>query len=411
MNEDKAVAAGGQTPPESGAQKHQPQPVTRLILRLIVGALLAVGFFYSLDYTVKTFTHESTDDAFIQAHVVSVAPRVAGQMQAVHVKDNQLVKQGDALVELDPRDYEVRLTQKRDAVAAANANLDSVQAGLALMKARFETAEANQRQEKAHADSSRATAERAQSDLKRNELLRQTGVVSAGEFDRVRAEAESAMADRIAAEQKAAATTSQVAEARAQVSLTLTMVNAALTKTKQAGTDQDAGALDLSYTRIAAPCAGRVTRKAVEPGDYVQVGQSLLALVPTNVWIVANFKETQLEGMRPGLPVEIHIDAYPDKNWHGHVDSIMAGSGASFSLLPPENAVGNFVKIVQRVPVKILFDDPPDSDMSLGPGMSVIPWVRTSTFTLPVMVLWAGALVLAVLATLGLFRVIAHLRN
>jgi membrane fusion protein (multidrug efflux system) len=126
---------------------------------------------------------------------------------------------------------------------------------------------------------------------------------------------------------------------------------------------------------------------------------------------VANFKETQLEGMRPGQQAEIHIDAYPDKNWHGHVDSIMAGSGASFSLLPPENAVGNFVKVVQRVPVKILFDDPPDSDMSLGPGMSVIPWVRTSTFTLPVMVLWAGALVLAVLATLGLFRVIAHLRN
>ena len=148
-----------------------------------------------------------------------------------------------------------------------------------------------------------------------------------------------------------------------------------------------------------------------EPGNYVQVGQSLLALVPTNVWVVANFKETQLNHMRPGQPVEIHLDAYPDKMQHGHVDSFMAGSGASFSLLPPENAVGNFVKVVQRVPVKILFDDPPDSGLSLGPGMSVVPAVRVSGFTLAPALLWAGALVLAVLATMGLVRVIAHLRD
>jgi membrane fusion protein, multidrug efflux system len=411
MTENKPIASGERTAPDAGSHKHQPHSVARVLLLFMVGALLTVGFFYGLRYTVRTFTHESTDDAFIQAHVVSVAPRIAGQIQAVHVNDNQLVKKGDALLELDPRDYEMRLAQKRDSVDAANANLDSAKAGLALMKARLETAEANQRQEKAHADSSRATADRAQSDLKRYEILREKGVVSAGEFDRVSAEAESAMADRIAGEQKADAATSQVAEARAQVSLTLTMVNSALTKTKQAGTDKSASELDLSYTRIAAPCDGRVTRKAVEPGDYVQVGQSLLALVPTNVWIVANFKETQLADMRPGQLAEIHIDAYPDKNWHGHVDSIMAGSGASFSMLPPENAVGNFVKVVQRVPVKILFDDPPEPDLALGPGMSVIPLVRTSTFALPNMVLWAGALVLAVLATLGLVRVIAHLQN
>ncbi len=411
MNEEKPIAFEERTTPDVGSRKKKAQPAARLILLFMAGALLTVGFFYGLQYTVMTFTHESTDDAFIQAHVVSVAPRVAGQVQAVHVNDNQLVKKGDALVELDPRDYEMRLALKRDAIAAANANLDSAQAGLALMKARLETAEANQRQEKAHADSSRATADRAQADLKRNEILREKGVVSAGEFDRARAEAESAAADRIAGEQKADAATSQVAEARAQVGLTLTMVNSALTKTKQAGTDKEVGELDLSYTHIVAPCDGRVTRKAVEPGDYVQVGQSLLALVPTNVWIAANFKETQLAEVRPGQAVEIHIDAYPGKSWQGHVDSIMAGSGASFSMLPPENAVGNFVKVVQRVPVKILFDDPPAPDRTLGPGMSVIPSVRTSAFVLPAMVLWIGALVLAVLTTLGLARVIAHLQN
>jgi membrane fusion protein (multidrug efflux system) len=411
MNEEKPIAFEGRNTPDVGSLKKQAQPAARLILLFMAGTLLTVGFFYGLQYTVMSFTHESTDDAFIQAHVVSVAPRVAGQIQVVHVNDNQLVKKGDALVELDPRDYEMRLAQKRDAIAAANANLESAHAGLALMKARLETAEANRRQEKAHADSSRATADRAQSDLKRYELLRENGVVSAGEFDRVRAEAESAIADRIAGEQKEDAATSQVAEARAQVSLTLTMVNSALTKTKQAGTDKDSSELDLSYTRIAAPCDGRVTRKAVEPGDYVQVGQSLFALVPTNVWIVANFKETQLADVRTGQSAEIHIDAYPGKSWQGHVDSIMAGSGASFSMLPPENAVGNFVKVVQRVPVKILFDDPPVPDLTLGPGMSVIPSVRTSAFALPAMALWIGALVLALLTTLGLARVIAHLQN
>jgi membrane fusion protein (multidrug efflux system) len=412
MNENKKATADGPATPEATPMENQPRsPAVRPTLLFVAGLLLTVGFYYGLDYTVRTFTHQSTDDAFLQAHVVAVAPRVAGQVQAVHVEDNQLVKQGDALVELDPRDFEVRLAQKSDAVAAANANLDSAQAGLVLMKARFETAEANQRQEKAHADSSRATAERAQADLKRAESLRQTGVLSPGEFDRVRADAESAKANLTAAEQKADAATSQVAEARAQVTLAGTMVEAALTRTKQARSDQDAADLDLSYTKLGAPCDGRVTRKAVEPGDYVQVGQSLLALVPTNVWIVANFKETQLTHMRSGQPVEIHLDAYPDKVQRGHVDSIMAGSGASFSLLPPENAVGNFVKVVQRVPVKIVFNEPLDSAMSLGPGMSVVPAVRVSGFTLPPVVLWAGALVLAVLATLGLARVIAHLRD
>lgn len=411
MNEEREVASGGQITSDGRSKKSQPLSIKRMVLLVIVGALLIVGFIYGLEYSLKTLTHESTDDAFIQAHVVSVAPRISGQVQAVHVQDNQLVQKGHALVELDPGDYQIRLNQKNDAVAAASASFDSAQAGLSLMKARLETAEANQRQEKAHADSSRATAERARSDLKRNELLRDKGVVSAGEFDRVRAESESANADLIADEQKAEVATSQVAEARAQVSLALTMVNSALTKKKQAGTDRDAGELDLSYTRIVAPCDGRVTRKAVEVGDYVQVGQSLLALVPTNIWVVANFKETQLSDIRVGQPVQIHIDAYPGRNWRGHVESIMSGSGASFSLLPPENAVGNFVKVVQRVPVKIIFDDPPVSELTLGPGMSVIPMVRTSNFVLSGMVLWACAVVLAVLATLGLARVIDHLRN
>ncbi len=133
--------------------------------------------------------------------------------------------------------------------------------------------------------------------------------------------------------------------------------------------------LDISYTKISAPESGRITRKSVEPGAYVQVGQTLFSVVPDRAWVVANFKENQLRHMRPGQPARIRVDAYPDRVFNGHVDSIQAGSGARFSLLPPENATGNYVKVVQRVPVKILFDDPPEPDRPLGPGMSVVPEV------------------------------------
>jgi len=134
--------------------------------------------------------------------------------------------------------------------------------------------------------------------------------------------------------------------------------------------------LDLSYTKIYAPQSGRITRKSVEPGAYVQVGQTLFSIVPDQVWVVANFKETQLRYMQPGQPATVRVDAYPDKLFRGHVDSIQAGAGARFSLLPPENATGNYVKVVQRVPVKIVIDEPPDPKRVLGPGMSVVPEVK-----------------------------------
>jgi membrane fusion protein (multidrug efflux system) len=145
---------------------------------------------------------------------------------------------------------------------------------------------------------------------------------------------------------------------------------------EQARAAVEQAALELSYTRIYAPESGRVTRKVAEEGAYVQVGQALMVIVPSQVWVVANFKETQLTSMRPGQPVEITVDAYPDKVFIAHVDSIQAGTGARFSLLPPENATGNYVKVVQRIPVKIVFDEPPDPNHLLGPGMSAVPVVK-----------------------------------
>jgi membrane fusion protein (multidrug efflux system) len=405
-NARPAANAEGQPAPPP-----QPRPIGRLILLAAIAVALIFGFHLAVEYSVKSFTHESTDDAFLDAHIVAVAPRVAGQVKAVHIQENQNVAKGDLLVELDPGDFDVKLAQKNAAVAGADANLNAAKAGVALVKARLETAKATERQEQANADASRAKSQRAQADLERNKTLRQTGVVSQEEFDRVRAEADWAAADLRAAEQKASAATSQLAEAHAQIGVAETVLEGTATRTKQARTDEQAAELDLSYTKLAAPSDGRVTRKAVEPGAYVQIGQSLMAIVPTNLWVSANFKETQLTRMRAGQPVEIHLDAYPDKPLRGHVDSFMAGSGARFSLLPPENAVGNFVKVVQRVPVKILFDEPVDPALSLGPGMSVLPSVRIGEFTLSPGLQWVAAVVLAGLTTLGLARVMAHLRD
>jgi membrane fusion protein (multidrug efflux system) len=168
----------------------------------------------------------------------------------------------------------------------------------------------------------------------------------------------------------------------------------ALALYRQAQTTVQSAQLDLSYTKIYAPCDGRVTRKAVEAGNYVQVGQQLMSIVPPEIWVVANFKESQLKKMKPGQPVSVAIDALGGKTFRAHMDSVQAGSGAAFSLLPPENATGNYVKVVQRVPVKILFDEPLPADHVIGPGLSVTPDVRVAAFALPE---WAVGLIALVL--------------
>ena len=269
-----------------------------------VAALALIGF--GASYVIHSMHYESTDDAAIEAHVVPLSARISGQVTRVLVEDNQLVKAGDILAEIDPADYKVQVAQARARLAAATA--EAVRA--------------------------EGDAVRYQDLLKRDEISKQ-------QLDNAEALAKAA---RAAVERDKAAL--------------------------------DQAELNLTYTKVAAPEAGRVTRRAVEGGAYVQVGQVLLALVPTQVWVVANFKETQLRYMRPGQEATVKIDAYPGREFKAHVDSIQYGTGARFSLLPPENATGNFVKVVQRVPVKIVFDEPADPEQVLAPGMSVVPEVK-----------------------------------
>ena len=375
-------------------------------------AVVLIGLsFYGLEYLAAALAHESTDDAFIETGVVPVAPRVAGQVVSVRVHENQEVKQGELLAGIDPRDYEARVAQKQAGLHTAQANEASVKAAFALVRAKVETAQAAARQAQADAEAARATADHAQADFQRNDQLRRRNTISAQEYDNARAAWIEADAKRQAAAQKAASEQSKIVEAQAQVDTARTLLAMAQAQVTQAEADARLADLDLNYTELRAPVTGRVTRKAIEVGAYLQVGQTVLALVPKDLWVVANFKETQLDRMRPGQPVRLKIEAYPQRTYRGHVDSVQAGSGARFSLLPPENAVGNYVKVVQRVPVKILFDEPLAPDEVVGPGMSVAPEVEVSEWRAPVAVLGAAAVTVGGLATLALGALTARVRR
>jgi membrane fusion protein (multidrug efflux system) len=306
-----------------------------------------------------------------------------------------MVRSNELLVEIDPANYADVAAQKQSSADASEANYKTALAALDLMAVKVTTAEANADQSKADISAAEATDARAQADFQRNQELRKQNTISAQEFDAAQAAVKEADANLAAAKQKAVADASRINEAKATQTATEASVGMALATFRQAQTAVQSAQLDLSYTKIFAPCDGRVTRKAVETGNYVQTGQQLMSIVPPEIWVVANFKESQLKKMKPGQPVLIEIDALAGKKFHGHVDSVQAGSGAAFSLLPPENATGNYVKVVQRVPVKILFDEALPADHTIGPGLSVTPDVRTSEFEIPDWVVGLAALVLA----------------
>jgi len=425
----------------------------RLLLPLAAVVLLILGALFGIPYYRYVVSHEWTDSAFIEGHIIHISSRVAGHVSKVFVADNQQVTQGDLLLAIDPREYAARLAQARAALQAtiarqeggqatvaltqvtADAGVQQASAGVELAKAAAQTARtqvavARSRLEQARAQvetalahaaeaqaqvvAAEAEAFRAEADVKRFRELSRREQISRQELEHAVAAARTATAQLEAARKRAAAAGAQVAEARAaqqmaaeslrqaesqvaeaqarigealarltaasaaphQVEVSRSQAALADAEVEQARATVEQAALELSSTKIYAPSSGRVTRKIAEVGAYVQAGQALMAIVPRDIWVVANFMETQLTHMRPGQPVEIRVDAYSGKMFKGHVESLQAGTGARFSLLPPENATGNFVKVVQRVPVKIAFDEPPGPAYWLSPGMSVVPVVK-----------------------------------
>ncbi len=451
-SENKASLAGSSSAGVPGAESTNSQKRKKVFL--IGGSiLLIVALVVGIPWYIHYEKYVSTDDAYVRTHVTYVSPQVAAQVRQVLVHDNEYVKKGAILVQLDPRDYQATvakcqalleealaarqgsrytlalirqtspaaLSQAKAQVAMARASIATAKAGVAQAAAALDQAQAQVAAAiaaiaGAQADvvADAATKVKAAADYRRYRALLKTGDVTPQQVDSYRAAAESAKAILAAAGKTVLSRRAQLVEAKAkveaarenevaaaaqliqaranllkalaqqaavnvvpqQIGKTQSSVSGNLGRIDEARAELRQAELNLSYCTIRAAVSGYVTKKSVDPGNYVTVGQSLMALVRLRMWVVANFKETDLTSMKPGDPATIEIDAYPQYTFHGYVQSIQAGSGAAFSLLPPENATGNFVKVVQRIPVKIVFKDLPKPMPYLAMGMSAVPEVK-----------------------------------
>jgi membrane fusion protein (multidrug efflux system) len=340
-------------------KRRRPSP----LLLVGGGLLVVVAAVAALLWWLNARHYEATDDAFVDAHIVRLAPQIAGKVTAVLAVDNQLVRAGAPVLQIDSADVATKVAQARAQRAQAEAQVVNAKDQIAVDTASW-------RQAVADLAAARGPADNAAADLAR--YLRLAAInrlaVSQQQIDQARSAARQTAGQRDSAAKAAQSRAAQVAAARAQVAAGEDQVRAAQAQLDEAG-------VNFGYTRLVAPVSGHVTQKTVAVGDYVQPGTQVMAIVPLEVWVTANFKETQLARIRPGQGVAIKVDACPEGAIPGHVDSIQRGAGQAFGILPPENATGNYVKVVQRVPVKIVFDRPP-RDCPLGPGMSVTPTVR-----------------------------------
>ncbi len=326
----------------------------------IVALLLSIAAVAAILWWLNARNYESTDDAFIDARLVPISAQVAGEVVELPVTDNQLVPAGGELIQIDQRNYRAALDQANAQVEQDQAAIDNLAAQLSEQQARVAEAKRQVIQAKAALDFSQQEYVRYQDLAKTGAGTVQRAQQASSDLTQKQASYDAAIANEASEERQIKVLLAQQEEAQAQL--------------EQAKAQQELAEVNLVRTKVVAPVDGRATKITVAKGAYAQPGQTLMMFVPEKMWVTANFKETQLRLMRVGQPVDIEIDAYPDHAFKGHVDSIQAGSGAAFSLLPPENATGNYVKVVQRVPVKIVFDERPD--VYIGPGMSVVPTVK-----------------------------------
>ncbi|MEP7167827.1 MAG: HlyD family secretion protein [Bacteroidota bacterium] len=340
-----------ETPKKDGSNKKKILPI---ILALIVISSVAFG----ISKYVYSLHHEDTDDAQVDADISPVLARVSGYVNEIRFLDNQQVQKGDTLIKLDDRDLQIKLQQAQAAYDNANANITVARANVGTAQANFETSKAN-------VDAAKIRIWKATEDFKRYENLIADHSVTQQQFDEAKAEKETAEAALQTATKQQQASAMQTQAVQQQVAVTQSQLSQ-----KQA--DIDFARLQLSYTIITSTANGIASRKSVQPGQLVSAGSPLFAVVSDNdVYVIANFKETQLTKMKEGLPVEIKADAFPDEKIEGSVYRFSAATGAKFSLLPPDNATGNFVKVVQRIPVKIKLSGNKDLLAKLRPGMSV----------------------------------------
>jgi membrane fusion protein (multidrug efflux system) len=357
--EERPQNQGSEQEPEE-APKRPTSRFKRILKWVIIGAVLIAAGLYVTQWYIWSRTHVSTDDAYVHTHIHQIAPRVSGTVVGVYVDDNDLVKKGQLLVRLDPTDYEVALkramaTHRRqiEIVQQKYASVDAAKAGLNLAKAQYDM---------------------AKKDYERYKYLFETEVIPEQQYDNAKTNLEVADARVKNAEE-------MLNQAIADLGGDLTTSPEERSIVREARQQQSQATLNLAYTNIYAPTDGYITSKNVEVGNKVNYGQPLMAILPIRneeIWIEANYKETQLKNLRVGNPVEVEVGAYPGKVFHGVVQSLQSGTGAALSLLPPENATGNWVKVVQRLPVRIFVLDETDPDHLLRVGLSVKAMADTS---------------------------------
>lgn len=344
--------------PERSHSLLRRRPVATVIAVALLATTVLAGSLYWDD--ARRF--QTTDDAFIAARQFAVAPKVAGYVTAVPVTDNQHVAAGDVIARIDDRDYKVALANAEAQVAAAKAGIENIDAQIDVQGAQVAANKALLEQSQAKLIYAQQSATRYGTLSKEGWSSQQTGELATAELYQQQGAVASAKANLTVAQRQFEALKAQRENAVAHL--------------REAKSQLDQAKLNLSYTTVTAAQSGRVVQLGAAVGEYAQAGTALTMFVPDEIWVTANFKETQIDAMRPGQSATFEIDAYPERTIVGHVASVQPGSGTAFSLLPAENATGNYVKIVQRVPVKIVVDRLP-TDVAVGPGMSVLPTVRT----------------------------------
>ena len=364
---NQPTAADAPDDQKADAKASEPSLFSKpLFWIVVVGVVAAIAIGGTL-YYLHARQYESTDDAFVDAHIVRISPTVAGTLRFVADKDNRHVEPGQLLAVIDAPGTEARVSEAGANTAQAQAQYDQAQAQIV-------AAQATRDQAAAQARAPLATAAKAAEDLARYEALHRLdpNAVAAQKLDEVRAQARSTAADAFAAQRQVDSADAQITVARRQIGAARAVIAARQAQTRQAQ-------VSLGDNRLVAPIAGQLVNRQVNVGSYVGPGTQLMAIVPDHVWVTANFKETQLRHMRIGDSVTIQVDAYPDVAFKGHVDSVQRGAGQAFAILPPQNSTGNYVKVVQRVPVRIEFDakgGPDPRKYPIGPGMSVTPTVK-----------------------------------
>lgn len=340
-------------------------------------ALIIIGCIALIFYLRYKAMHISTDDAFITGHIHTISSKVFGTVKKVYVVDNQFVKKGELLADIDPQDYDVKVKETSSAFDAEKARLSEVKYKFDASKQQYEELKSAVGAAKANIELQESNLKQAERDFKRADELFRESLIPKERYEKARTAHDISIAQVKAAKENLLQTEARLETQKAVIKQAQAAIDPQKALIKQKQASLTLSELNLNYTKIYAPADGYVAKKSIEEGNQIQPGQPLMAVVPLDdIWVVANYKETQIDKIKPGQSVDIEVDTYSGKVFKGKVESIMAGTGAVFSLFPPENATGSYVKIVQRIPVKISLNKDTDKDHVLRVGMSVVPIIN-----------------------------------